>query len=80
MLEEHLKDHSHDLTLSQGQGANYKVRWEGRLRNRDYAARPLAMGQIRAVVLVSFLQAEQERLQEGGWEGIRKVMHLSLSP
>ena len=78
MLEEYLEGSTHGAALPQREGPYNQVRGERGLRDRDYAARPLATGWIRTVVLVNLPQSEWEGLQKGFGEGVGDVVRLCL--
>jgi len=78
VLEKQLKNSRHGASLSEREGAQDEVRWDRRLRNRDYAARPLAPGQIHTVLLLGLPKTEGEGFQGGGWEVLREVDKLGL--
>jgi len=83
VLEKDLEGGAHGATLSKGEGPYNQVGGERGLRDQDYAARPLATGQIRTVVLVSFPQSKGKGFQEGAWECVgdkeRLCFNLQLS-
>jgi len=60
VLKKKLESGAHGAALSKGERPYDQVGGDRRLRDRDYAARPLATGRIRAVILVCFPQPEGE--------------------
>jgi len=79
VLKEDLEGGAHGAALSKRERPYDKVRGGGGLRNRDYAARPFAEGQIRVVVLVYLPQSEWEGLQEGWGRNVREPVQLSFN-
>ena len=69
----------HSALLTEGQGANDKVSGSGGLRNRDYAAHPLAMGRIHTVLLVVLPETKGKSLQQGSGEEVGEARRLCLS-
>jgi len=78
VLEENLESGAHGAALSKRERPYDEVRGGGGFRNRDYAARPLATGRIRAVVLVCLPQSEWEGLQERRGCNIRELVRLGF--
>ena len=78
VLEKDLEGGAHGVALSKGERPYNEVGGDRRLRDRDYAAHPLAMGRIHMVILVCFPQLEGEGLQEGLRGFIRDVVCLGF--